>query len=75
MDKKGFKVGDKVRLKDPKSFSLGIETLTIVRFEQKFIKVAWGKAKNGEFPLYPNEIEFVVKVGEQLQFAFMRTGD
>ena len=66
-----FKVGDKVKLKDPKSFSLGTETLTIIRFEENFIKVIWGGLKEREFPLYPEEIEHVVKIGEQLMFDFM----
>ena len=66
-----FKVGDKVKLKNPKSFSLGTEVLTIVRLEEKFIKITWGGVKAREFPLYPDEIKHIVKVGEQLLFSFM----
>lgn len=66
-----FKVGDKVRLKNPKSFSLGSETLTIICFDGKFIKVIWGGQKEREFPLYSDEIEPVLRVGEQLLFEFM----
>ena len=71
MDRKGFKIGDKVKLKNPRSFSLGIQTLTIVHFEGKFIKVTWGELKEREFPLYPCEIEYVPRKGEQLLFSFM----
>jgi len=71
MDKKGFKIGDRVKLKNPESFSLGATILTIIRFEQKFVKVIWGGVKEREFPLYPNEIERVSRKGEQLLFSFM----
>ena len=71
MIKHNFKIGDKVTLKNPGSFSLGIETLTIIRFEQNFIKVIWGGVKEREFPLYPCEIKHIVKVGQQLLFSFM----
>lgn len=71
MKKHNFKIGDKVQLKNPKSFSLSIETLTIIRLEYKYIKVIWGGVKEREFPLYPDEIEPAVRVGEQLQFSFM----
>ena len=66
-----FKIGDKVKLKNPGSFSLDTETLKIIRFENQFIKVTWGGVKEREFPLYPCEIEHVIKVGEQLLFSFM----
>ena len=75
MIKHSFKIGDKVKLKNPKNLSLGTQTLTIVRFHGKFIKVTWGELKEREFPLYPREIECVLRKGEQLQFAFMQTGD
>lgn len=71
MDKKSFKIGDKVRLKNPESFLLSTEILTIIRFEEKFIKVIWGGRKEREFPLYPDEIEYVSRKGEQLMFSFM----
>jgi len=71
MDKKGFKIGDKVKLKNPRSFSLGAATLTIVRFQGSFIKVIWGGIKERDFPLLPNEIEYVSRKGEQLLFDFM----
>ena len=71
MVKHNFKIGDKVTLKNPGHFSLGTETLTIIRFEQKFIKVIWGGVIKREFPLYPYEIEHAIKVGEQLLFSFM----
>ena len=71
MIKHNFKIGDKVKLKNPRSFSLGTETLTIIRFDKKFIKVAWGELKEREFPLYPHEIEYVPRKGEQLLFSFM----
>ena len=71
MDRKGFKIGDKVTLKNPRSFSLGTEVLTIICFQGKFIKVTWGELKEREFPLYPCEIKHVVKIGEQLLFSFM----
>ena len=74
MDKKGFKVGDRVKLKNPRDFShLGSMILTIMEFDSKFVLVNWGCAET--FPLYPNEIAHAVRVGEQLMFAFMRTSD
>ena len=72
MIKHSFKIGDKVTLKNPKSFSLGTEILTIVRFNGRYIKVTWGKSKEREFPLLPNEIKYVVVKGQQLLFSFMK---
>lgn len=69
-----FKVGDRVRLKNPRTFSLGSETLTIIGFDKQFIKIIWGGKKDRQFPLYPDEIEYIVKVGEQLTFSFMKRG-
>ena len=71
MIKHNFKIGDKVELKNPGTFSLGIDVLTIVRIEKQFIKVIWGGVKKREFPLYPCEIKHVVKIGQQLLFSFM----
>ena len=75
MDKGNFKIGDKVRLKNPKTFPhLGTKVLTITEADcgDKFIPVNYdGMRVSGYFPLYPFEIEHLVKVGEQLLFAFM----
>ena len=49
MKKHNFKIGDKVKLKNPRSFSLGTEILTIIRFEEGFIKVTWGGKKKENF--------------------------
>ena len=73
MVKHNFKVGDKVRLKDPKVFPhLGTKILTVIDFSNKFANVRHkGMIKGAYFPLYPCEIEHIIKVGEQLLFAFM----
>lgn len=76
MDTKGFKIGDKVKLKPPyvKQFpSVGVHTLTIVEgyCGESYIPV-WHKGLPWRyFPLKPCEIEHAVKVGEQLLFSFM----
>jgi len=70
--KHNFKIGDKIKLKNPKSFSLGTATLVIVRFDGEYIKVTWGGVSKREFPLLPNEIEIAIRVGEQLMFNFMK---
>ena len=76
MDRKGFKIGDKVKLKNPKQWSVGGAGL-IVGFDG-YIRVSWEKGSinvKSNFPHLVKEIEHVVKVGEQLMFAFMRTSD
>lgn len=73
MDKKGFKIGDKVKLRPAyiKIFKKqGTEIGEIIEFNSSYIRVsfsgwAWG------FPYKPHEIELAVRVGEQLTFNFM----
>lgn len=75
MVEKGFKIGDKVKLKNPASFSCGDKVLTIIKEagkdNNKFIYVTYEGESCKYFPLYPDEVELAVKVGEQLTFAFM----
>ena len=72
MDNHNFKIGDRVRLKDPRPFPhLGTRVLTIIEIEDKFINVEDKQVDCGYFPLYPIEIERAIKVGQQLLFDFM----
>lgn len=75
MNNSNFKVGDKVRLRNPKQFSLGTRILTIIDSDcgGKFIPVWYKGIKGGwYFPLKPCEIELVNEKGKQLLFDFMR---
>ena len=74
MVKHSFKIGDKVKLKDPKQFVFGRKILTIVEGNcgDKYIPVIFeGMEVSGYFPLYPHEIEKVNVIGQQLLFSFM----
>lgn len=72
-----FKVGDKVKLKNPKQFSCGAKVLTIIKEvkveDNKFIHVIYKGLKGKYFPVMPHEIEKVVTEGQQLLFSFMET--
>lgn len=71
MVKAKFKVGDKVKLNGTRSFyCLGNNPLTIDHFEEEFIMVEYGR--RDAFPLLASEIEYAVKVGQQLLFSFMK---
>ena len=73
MIKHNFKIGDKVKLKNPKPFPhLGTRVLIILGSDDKFVFVEDKHGSSGYFPLYPKEIDHVVKVGEQLLFQFMK---
>lgn len=76
MNKHNFKIGDKVKLKPPWRFSCGGKVLTVVDIDcgYKYIPVRWEGMKGVCFPLLPDEIEPVIKVGEQLTFEFMQQG-
>lgn len=74
MDKKGFKIGDRVKLKEGYFFGCRGKTLTVTAFENGYVYVIWDGINAEYFPLYPDEIESAVKVGEQLLFSFMRGG-
>ena len=75
MEKHDFKIGDKVKLK-PAYINLfrkqGTKIGEIVEFNDKYIRVRYDGRRHG-FPYKPYEIEHIVKVGEQLMFAFMFT--
>lgn len=72
MREHNFKIGDKVKLKDPESFPyLGTKVLIIIGFDGKYVQVKDGRWQDGYFPLYPEEIEHVSRKGEQLTFSFM----
>lgn len=67
MNKKGFKVGDKVRLKDPRGWAIG-GVGVVVGFDG-YIRVTWSirsGASGVSFPHLADEIEHAVRVGEQL---------
>lgn len=73
MEKHNFKVGDKVRLKDPKQFRLGTKTLTIIDYGcgNLYLPVWYEGMKYNYFPVKPFEIEHISRKGEQLTFSFM----
>ena len=75
MDTKGFKIGDKVRLKGSHYCGIsGNDTGKVVSITC-YIEVMWGGrlgSRLGTYPHRPEEIEHVVKVGEQLLFNFMK---
>ncbi len=73
MVKHSFKIGDKVKVKYPyiKYFKQGTKIGEIVKFNRDYIRVKYD-GRSTPFPCKPNEIELVVKVGEQLTFAFMK---
>lgn len=76
MPKPKFKVGDKVKLKNPTIFKLGYKVCTIIAFTNDFIDVIYdGIGWPGYFPLKSCEIEKVNEVGKQLVFPFMETCD
>lgn len=74
-----FRVGDKVRLKDHVNFRCGGKVLIVVKKAgddfSKYIHVTWEGLTHGYFPLFPDEIEYVPRKGEQLLFSFMSKGD
>lgn len=67
MDKKGFKIGDKVKLKPNyvRRFRQGTKIGEIISFNHLYIRV---KYDGGFFgcPYKENEIDHAVKIGEQL---------
>lgn len=80
MDKKGFKIGDTVKLKAP--YYCGINssaTGRVVGIRGFYVEVSWDgelRRRLGKwYPHKPSEIEHAVKVGEQLLFSFMNEGN
>lgn len=76
MTKHDFKIGDKVKLKDSNQWGFGRHNpIGIIVGFDRYIRVTWeseytiGIHKN--FPHFPNEIERIRRVGEQLLFNFM----
>lgn len=76
MTKHSFKIGDTVKLK---GFYCGISSNDAGKVVGigGYINVLWGGSlleRLGQgrcYPHRPDEIELVVKIGEQLQFSFM----
>ena len=66
-----FKIGDKVKLKEPELWGIG-GIGTVMSFDT-YIRVTWSEGGNSayNFPHLAREIECVVKIGEQLLFQFM----
>ena len=74
MDKKSFKIGDKVKLKPGyiRRFRQGTKTGEVVLIGATYIRVVYGGQRHCcGFPYMPHELEHAVKVGEQLLFSFM----
>lgn len=73
MNRKGFKIGDKVKLR-PNYIKIfrkqGTKVGEIIKFSGSYIRVKFPGRPWG-FPYKPHEIELVIKVGEQLEFEFM----
>jgi hypothetical protein len=76
MVKHSFKVGDKVRLKDHINFRCKGMVLTIIKEAgddfSKYIHVTYNGVRGSYFPLESNEIEYAIRIGEQLVFNFMK---
>jgi len=69
-----FKIGDNVKLKNPRQFRCGAKVLTIVKEAEdsnKYLHVTYEGINYTYFPLLPHEIEHVSRKGEQLTFSFM----
>ena len=73
MDKEGFKVGDKGKLRTEyvRRFRQRAEIGEVMSFNNKYVRVSY-EGYYGPFPYRPHEIERVVRVGEQLEFNFMK---
>lgn len=76
MDRKGFKIGDKVRLTDPPDWGKVTKGKGLIVGFDSYIRVDWqgtlGRGMGSYYPHKVNEIELAVKVGEQLMFEFMK---
>lgn len=82
MDKNNFKIGDEVRFCDPSRHKIGNTTGIVVEVNRR-IRVKWDTDKCvicGDnccgvriniWSYYPEEIEHVLRKGEQLMFKFM----
>lgn len=73
MIKHNFKKGDKVKLKDPKGWSISNHIGKIVGFDM-YVWVCWDKPGNlyKRFPHLVRELEHAIKIGQQLEFGFMK---
>ncbi|KKN73114.1 hypothetical protein LCGC14_0404230 [marine sediment metagenome] len=74
MVKHSFKKGDKVKLKPEFINRFGQKTKVgkVVGFDNLYVLVQYKGNDYGGFPYLPTEIEPAIKVGEQLQFDFMK---
>ena len=76
MDKKSFKKGDKVKLKNPRQFKCGTKVLTVIKEagkdNNKFIHVIYEGITWEYFPLYSDEVKYAISKGQQLIFSFMK---
>ncbi len=67
-----FKVGDKVRyIGTYFAFSKQKPIGVIMTLGGKYIQVVFKNINDFPFTCYGHELEFIVKVGEQLEFDFM----
>ena len=74
MVKHNFKVGDRVKLTNPCEWeNIGDSIGIIIRLTSPYIWVDWGgvQAWKRNYPHLPEEIECVLRKGEQLMFSFM----
>jgi len=77
MAKHNFKIGDKVKLKDPNSWeNIGDSIGEVMGLIPPYIRVGWGGSQKWmrNYPHRPGEIEYVIRKGEQLLFSFMKGG-
>ena len=72
MNEHSFKVGDKVKVKNPKEWCMNTRIGTIVGFDT-YIRVTYdgGDALWNKYPHLACEIEKVPIKGQQLLFSFM----
>lgn len=76
MNKHGYKIGDKVKLKHPKRWSMCTQIGVVVGFDEYYIRVSYkGNVCYEDYPHLPREIYKVSRKGEQLEFAFMQTSN
>lgn len=73
MTKHNFKIGDRVKVKEPQYWSMNTRIGTVVGEDEYYINVTYegGGTLWKNYPHLPREIEHVIKKGEQLMFSFM----
>ncbi len=72
MNKYGYKIGDKVKLKHPERWSMHTQIGAVVGFDAYYVRVTYkGNICREDYPHLPREIYKISVKGEQLLFSFM----